>query len=275
MFPQPDDFKTESDALYALLAQQPDGVFSHPTQFKNWTIENVIGHLYMWNRAAEQSLQGGPAFDAFIASVLKDASKTGLRPFEDKWLDGLKGRALLEDWHSHYPEVAAQFSKVDPKARVKWAGPDMSARSSITARLMETWAHGQEIYDILGVVRQDRDHIRNIAVLGINTFGWTYKNRGLAVPEQQPYLCLTAPSGEVWEWNNPAQTNRIEGSATGFCQVVTQTRNIKDTDLRVTGEVATQWMSVAQCFAGPVETPPAPGARHTARTPPVFQPVRI
>jgi len=36
--------------------------------------------------------------------------------------------------------------------RVKWIGVDMSARSCLTARLMETWAHGQEIYDILGVV---------------------------------------------------------------------------------------------------------------------------
>jgi hypothetical protein len=33
--------------------------------------------------------------------------------------------------------------------------------------------------------------------------------------------------------------------------------------LRVTGSVATDWMSKAQCFAGAPETPPAPGTRFT------------
>ena len=145
--------------------------------------------------------------------------------------------------------------------RVKWAGPDMSVRSSLTARLMETWAHGQEIYDLLGVERQDKDRIQGVAVLGVNTFGWTFVNRGLDVPEDVPYVRLTAPSGAVWEWNEPNENNRVQGSATEFCQVVAQTRNIADTQLDVVGETATRWMAMAQCFAGAPEDPPAPGTR--------------
>ena len=53
----------------------------------------------------------------------------------------------------------------------------------------------------------------------------------------------------------------IEGDAVEFCQVVTQTRNIADTGLKATGEAAAKWMAIAQCFAGPPEEPPAPGAR--------------
>ena len=98
----------------------------------------------------------------------------------------------------------------------------------------------------------------------MNTFGWTYINRGMAVPEDKPYVKLTGPSGAVWEWNDPSETNYIEGEAVEFCQVVTQSRSIGDTALTVVGEVASQWMAIAQCFAGGPEEPPEPGARYTA-----------
>ena len=82
--------------------------------------------------------------------------------------------------------------------------------------------------------------------------------RGLEVPGVVPALELTAPSGEVWTWNAEENANRISGSAVEFAQVVTQVRNIADTSLEVTGPIATEWMSMAQCFAGGPETPPAP-----------------
>ena len=156
------------------------------------------------------------------------------------------------------------YAANDPKTRVKWMGPDMSVRSSVTARIMETWAHGQAIYDLLGKVRRDRDSIKNVAVIGINTFGWTYINRKLPVPDQIPSVHLTAPSGASWDWPNENSQDKISGSATEFCQVVTQTRNIADTSLNVVGDVANEWMATAQCFAGPVEEPPAPGLRRTS-----------
>jgi uncharacterized protein (TIGR03084 family) len=141
----------------------------------------------------------------------------------------------------------------------------MSVRSSITARLMETWAHGQEVYDLLGVERVNTDRIRNIAVLGMNTFGWTFANRGLDVPQPVPHVRLTAPSGEIWEWNEQVAGDRVEGRAEEFCQVVTQVRNVADTSLAVVGDVAARWMSIAQCFAGPASDPPPPGTRFTLR----------
>ncbi len=144
----------------------------------------------------------------------------------------------------------------------------MSVRSSITARLMETWAHGQEVYDMLGVERVDTDRIKNIATLGVNTFGWTFANRRLEVPSPVPHVRLTAPSGAIWEWNEGVTSDRVEGSATEFCQVVTQVRSLADTKLQVTGDVATRWMSIAQCFAGPVSDPPAPGSRFRKRPAP-------
>ena len=76
-----------------------------------------------------------------------------------------------------------------------------------------------------------------------------------------PYVRLTAPSGAIWEWGEPETEDRVEGSAVEFCHVVTQGRNIADTDLAVSGETAVEWMAIAQCFAGGPEEPPAPGQR--------------
>jgi uncharacterized protein (TIGR03084 family) len=258
---QAQDFRAESQALFDLLDKADAVAFDQPTQFKHWTINAVLQHLHFWNQMAGLQLTDEPLLLQRIAGV--KSATGGMRAFENAHFQGLGGRALLDAWHAGFNATADAFAVADPKARLKWPGPDMSARSSITARLMETWAHGQEVYDHLGVVRQNADRIQNIVVLGVNTFGWTYATRGTQPPGPMPHLALTAPSGAVWTYGDASTTERIEGPAEQFCQVVTQTRNIADTQLKVTGPVATDWMSKAQCFAGAPETPPAPGLRHT------------
>ena len=261
MLTQATDFRDESEALYALLESLDDADFDTPTQFKSWTPNDVLGHLHIWNRAADLSLADENAFLAFMSDVVHAVENGALRAFEREWREGLAGRDLLEAWREFYLPMSERFENADPKTRVKWAGPDMSVRSSITARLMETWAHGQELYDLVGAQRIDSDRIRNIVVLGLNTFAWTYHNRRLPVPETVPAVCLEAPSGDTWTWNEDNDSDRIEGSATEFCQVVTQVRNVADTNLEANGDIAAHWMSIAQCFAGPPEDPPAPGTR--------------
>jgi uncharacterized protein (TIGR03084 family) len=261
MFPQVNDFRQESEALYALMKPLEASAFERPTQFKQWSFDDIIGHLHLWNRAADLSLADEAAFQEFMNGLFAFLAQGSMRQFERNRLGALRGPELLETWHDFILEMSSRFAGADPTARVKWAGPDMSVRSSITARLMETWAHGQAVYDALGVERVDEDRIKNIAVLGVNTFGWTFANRNLAVPENPPYVRLLAPSGAIWEWNEPSETNCLSGSATGFCQTVTQTRNVADTDVQAVGDVARRWMSLAQCFAGPPEEPPAPGER--------------
>lgn len=255
------DFLAESEALHALLAGLTDADFGQATAFKGWTINHVIGHLHLWNWAADLSLRDGEAFLAFFNSVASQVREGSLRSFETRWLEGLAGRALLTTWREFYGPMADRFAAADPSARVAWAGPGMSVRSSITARLMETWAHGQAIYDLLGVARRNTDRIRNVALLGVNTYGWTFKVRGLAPPEPVPFVALTAPSGDTWTFGQENEAERIEGRAEEFCQVVTQTRNVADTRLLVTGPNAAAWMAIAQCFAGPAEDPPRPGTR--------------
>lgn len=262
---QAKDFRLECECLADLLEGRHDDVYAKVTQFKGWSIDDVIGHLHMFNHAARLTLEDSNAFADFFAPVgAALAQGRSMLDAQYVWLDGLTGRALFEAWKEECSRTAGAYENCDPKQRVKWAGPDMSARSSITARQMETWAHGQEVFDCLAAERIDTDRIRNIAHLGVNTFGWTFINRKLPVPVPAPHVVLTAPSGTVWEFNDPQTDNRVAGTATEFCQVVTQTRNVADTNISAIGETANNWMAMAQCFAGDPMDPPPVGSRHKA-----------
>ena len=256
------DFRDECNAVYSILENLKEQDYEMPTQFKGWTFNNVIGHLHVWNYAADISLKDGDEWKNFANSALQALGNgSSMNEFEQTITKGIQGPELLSMWKEYYTEMTERFAVADPKKRVKWMGPDMSVRSSISARHMETWAHAQELYDSLGLDRINEDRIKNIVIIGNNTFKWCFTVHKKALPSIRPYLKLTSPSGEIWEYNEISEEHKIEGLAEEFCQVVTQVRNIKDVNLKLTGDIAKEWMSVAQCFAGGAEQPPLPGTR--------------
>ena len=264
MLPQAVDFRAEADDLHRLLTTLAESDWDRPTLFKSWTVNDVVQHLHAGDLMAAASVAGGDPFMRLRADV-QAARDGGLSRVEEtrQRLGNPGGKRLLDLWYATMVALCDKLSALPPDARLKWAGPDMGVRMFTTARQMETWAHGQEIFDLMGATRPPTGRLRNIAEIGVRTYGWTFANRKQEVPGPAPYVRLTAPSGGVWEWNDPAPDNCVEGSALDFCQVVTQVRNVADTALRVTGAPARAWMEIAQCFAGPPETPPAPGARFT------------
>lgn len=259
---QANDFLEEVDLLAQLLKSIPEDSFETVTQFKGWTVNDVVGHLHMFDVAAMRSLESDDAFEEFFAPILERQSQGfTLLQTQYPFLNGLQGRALFETWYETALKVGAAFFHADPKRRLRWAGPDMSAKSNITARQMETWAHGHEIFDIFGEARRESDRIKNICHLGVVTYGWTFMNQKMPVPDPAPYVDLTAPSGAKWVWNEASDTY-VKGDAVEFAQVVTQVRNVKDTALVCSGEAAQVWMENAQCFAGPPNLPPEQGTRY-------------
>ena len=265
---QADDYLEEAVALARILEGKSESVFEKVTLFKSWTINDVIGHLHMFDVAALKTLENTKSFEVFFAPITEGLAKgMSLLEIQYLYLGNLRGERLFEKWRDTTKTLSQAYASADPKQRVKWAGPEMSALSSITARQMETWAHGQEVFDALGVQRKESDRIKNICHLGVLTFGWAFLNRQMPVPEPAPYVRLSSPSGTDWEWCNPSSTNFVAGEAVEFAQVVTQVRNIKDTSLNMMGDAAHSWMSIAQCFAGKPETPPDEGTRFRAQNP--------
>lgn len=253
------DLRAEGDALYELLQTLSEEDWSQATTFKDWTIYDVIAHLHFSDHMGVTTLASGADFKALMRDI--QTSRLPMVVYTRRWLGDIDGPQLQQRWRSLFLDMCDRLGAASPGQRLTWAGPGMRPRMFATARQMETWAHAWEIYDRLGVPRVHSDRLFNIATIGVRTFGWSFTNRKLEVPTEVPYVRLTAPSGAIWEWNDPGSENRIQGDAVAFCQVVTQVRNVADTDLSVSGETAERWMAIAQCFAGPPEDPPAPGSR--------------
>jgi uncharacterized protein (TIGR03084 family) len=256
------DLLAEAGELHGFLRTLDEADWSRETGFMGWTPWDVVAHLHFFDLVSLRSLAGRDAFierrDELIGRMAKGETSRQIARGE---LGTLSPGELLACWHTTCRDLAMQLGASDPGRRLPWFGPDMGVRMFTTARLMETWAHGQEIYDLKRVERVPTDRLRHICVIGVRTFDWTFVNRRLEVPGPPPRVRLTAPSGAIWEWNEKSESGLIEGDAVDFCQVVTQVRNVADTALRVTGEVATRWMSIAQCFAGGPVDPPRPGQR--------------
>jgi len=265
MLPIASDLRDEVNEFHALLDRLEEGDWARETKFKNWTPWDIVAHLHFSDDAALHSVEGEEAFAAH-RKALMDGVREGssMLDLQREAFSHLSAPELLAKWKDTALALAGTLGECDPKARLPWYGPDMGASMFTTARYMETWAHAQAVYDMKGMAREPSDRIRNIVAIGYRTFGWTFVNRKLDPPGPPPFVRLTAPSGEIWEYGDPVEAGpgeKIEGSALDFCLTVTQVRNVKDTGLDVQGENANAWMEIAQCFAGPPVDPPAPGAR--------------
>lgn len=256
------DLLDEYNELAALAAQLTPEQWQTRTAFYNWTPWDEIAHLCLFD---ETGLLAATDGDAFAADARRLTAELGRgRQFSEVARDkyaALDGPALLAHWRDRYTALVAALAALDARARLPWYGPTMSARSFVTARMMETWAHGQDVFDAMGVRRAPSHRLKHIAHIGVTTYGWTFVNRKLAVPEPVPYVELKASGNETWRWNEASTADAVCGSAEDFCLVVTQRRNVLDTALKVSGDSAARWLSIAQCFAGLPATPPSPGTR--------------
>tara|TARA_B100001179_G_scaffold220020_1_gene194161 strand:- start:604 stop:1404 length:801 start_codon:yes stop_codon:yes gene_type:complete len=258
------DVQLEAKLINSLLEKMSEDDWNKHTTFKDWTPAEVVAHLYYFDLMAIYSYKDKDKFqsEAEFLGTTGSLSTSYARAVAVKDRLGTKNSEdLRSQWFEVNQEMCKIFSTADPRDRMMWFGPDMGARMFITARFMEMWSHAQELYDLMNTTREYSDRIKHVATIGVKTFGWTYVNRGLEVPKDIPYVEIKAPSGEIWEWNEPNNNNFVKGLASDFCHVVTQGRNVKETKLEVVGKTASEWMSIAQCFAGGAEDPPAVGTR--------------
>src|SRR4051812_25275876 len=240
-----DDLQAEHADLDALV----DGAdMSKPSAAAGWTVGDCVGHLWFFDREATTALRDPEAFQAGVEQLVRDPDgyMSGTLDQARALGDTLPGKA-----REQRAELLDALRAADPGTKVPWYGPPKSPASFATARLMEYWAHGQDIADGLGVTRAPTARLRHICHLGVRTRGFSYAVRGREVPADDVHVRLTAPDGSTWQWGEPSLPDRVEGPALDFCLVVTQRRTVQDTALQVTGADATVWMSLAQAFAGP------------------------
>ena len=146
--------------------------------------------------------------------------------------------------------------------RVPWFGTAMSPPSMATARLMETWAHGQDVADALGVTAR-----ADAPACGTSRY--------LGVPHARPLLRRPRPAGAdgagpgravahrtatLWTFGpeDAADRRRPARRWTSACWSPSAA-TAPTSRSWPTGPVADEWLDVAQAFAGP------PGAGRRTR----------
>lgn len=240
-----DDLAAEHAELDAVVAPLTEVEWSTATPAEGWTINDTILHLALTDEVAALAAVDPDAFEAYR----QKRRAAGVDPFHNS--RGMPPGQLLALWRKNRQGLLEALAAVDDRRRIAWFGPPMSATSHATARLMETWAHGQDIFDALALQRAATPRLKHIAHLGVRTRAYSYTQHGLTPPSNDVLVQLDAPGGgSVWTWGGSDATDRVTGTAVDFCLVVVQRRHLDDTELSYHGPHAREWLLVAQAFAG-------------------------
>jgi uncharacterized protein (TIGR03084 family) len=132
----------------------------------------------------------------------------------------------------------------------------MSLNSFVTARLMETWAHGQDVADALGLPPVTTPRLRHVIHIGVAARPYAFRVHEVEDPGDPIRVRTYNPAdvSDIWAWGPEDAADELSGSAVDLALVFTQRRHPDDTDVRASGATAEQFLSVAQAFAGPAGT---------------------
>jgi len=247
-----DDLRAETAQLVMLLTPLEPRDWAAPTAAPGWSVHDQVTHLAYFDGATTTALLDPDRFVTERDEARVDTDDlTGMIAARYRNLSPAETLTWFEEARR---EMLAAFSVADPAQPVPWYGPSMSVGAALTARIMETWAHGQDVADTFGITRAPTASLRQVAHIGVRALANSFRARGLDPPDAEVHVALRAPDGSEWAWGDPSLPDRVTGDALEFCLVVTQRRHLADTSLHLEGPVARRWMTIAQAFAG------APGA---------------
>lgn len=243
------DLAAEGDQLDSLVADLSPDAWRQATPAQGWDIATTIAHLAWTDETTVKAAVDETAWDGVVLEALGDPEGfVDAMAFKVAALDSV---LLLERWRAARPILAEVLRGVPEGEKLPWFGPPMSPTSMATARFMETWAHGLDVADALGVVLAPTDRVKHVCHLGVRTRNYSFASRELPVPQGEFHVVLTSPSGEKWAWGPEDADQSVTGSAQDFAMLVTHRVHRSDTDLVAKGEEASRWLEIAQAFAGP------------------------
>lgn len=261
-----DDLRAEQQELNTLLAGLRPASWARPTPAPGWSVTHQVAHLAYFDRAATTALKDPEGFAPIARAAAADPDGFGSRvllPYLD-----LSPAGLLATWQEAAAGVADALLAAAAGMRVPWFGPPMSVASKASARIMETWAHGQDVYDTAGASRDATPRLRHIALLALRARPYSYLVRGRPAPTSAVRLQLTGPGGQTWVLaSDPEAVAAVEGDAEEFCLVMTRRRHRDDTSLIASGQAAEEWLAIGQAYAGPPGPGRPPSRRQPAKSP--------
>ncbi|KNE83248.1 MULTISPECIES: TIGR03084 family metal-binding protein [Streptomyces] len=244
------DLLAEGEELEQLVAPLAAERWSIPTPAPGWTVAHQIAHLAWTDERALLAATDPGAFAEDAAQALT-SPETFVDDGAQRLVDELPPAALLDRWRTGRATLHRALAGRPAGVRIPWYGPPMSVASMATARLMETWAHGQDVADALGVRREPTARLRHVVRIGVRARDYAYTVHGLVPPAEEFRVELTAPDGDLWAYGPEDAAQRVTGAALDFCLLATQRAHRSDLALYAEGPDAAHWLDIAQAFAGP------------------------
>lgn len=216
------DLAHEADALDALLVTLTDEQWHTRTPAEGWDVRDSVAHIAIGDEIAfecvtqqrvpklmqeglEAILEGDVAAKAFELRMAGRGRQMHSSEVHRWWRDG--NRALCE-----------ALGSVAPDVRLPWGPNRMSPASFVTARIMETWAHGLDCFDGVGATPVDTDRLRHVLVISVRALPYAFMINGVE-PPGAVRVEVTSPSGETWTVGSEGAATVIRGSASDWCRV--------------------------------------------------------
>ena len=170
------DLKAQYQEFDDLVAALDAKKWRTITPFFHWTIFDQVAHIAFFDHEALLAIEDEVSFRERAKGVMKTVKGRGSWPIYMNPLLGLDEPVeLLPFWRDIRTRLLRRLGAKTPQDRLPWYGPNMSTRSFATARLMETWAHAQDVFDTLRIKRINGSRLRHIAHIGVKTFGWSFR----------------------------------------------------------------------------------------------------
>jgi uncharacterized protein (TIGR03084 family) len=249
------DLAATQTALRAILVDLAPDEWDRPTASPGWTVRHQVRHLAQGEELGRLAASDPAAFATELGRLLEDLAGVEAATTADA---AEPPADLVRRWFDAAEGLRRAVATTPSDGRISWVTGPMSRASFLTARVMETFAHGHDIAGAVGRPLPTDRALRHVAHLGVATRGFAYRTRGLPAPETAVRVVLTNPEGEVWTLGPEDAPDLVEGPALDFCLLVTQRIDRRDTTLRATGPHAEEWLAIAQCFAGPPSDGPPP-----------------
>jgi uncharacterized protein (TIGR03084 family) len=241
----------ETAVLVDLLGGLDDAGWNRPTPSPGWTVADQVSHLAYFDGAATAAVSDPVQFARYrdeavtLGASLPDDVAARLR--------AMPPREVFDWWIEARASMVGALRAAPVSLRAPWYGPDLSVPSMLSGRIMETWAHGQDVFDALGRAHPVTEALYDVARLCARTRSNSYASRGRTTPDGDVLVELAAPDGSTWRFGE-STSDRITGDAVEFCLVATQRRHVDDTSVMASSELGHEWLSIAQAFAGPPGT---------------------
>jgi enediyne biosynthesis protein E11 len=251
------DLTAESEEIDHMVDGLGDALWALPTPAPGWTVADQVAHL-----SFIYTLAGTAASDPATFKVVTEGAQDDFNGAVNAALGLYRGASppeLLARWKSERQACVEALGAVPADQMVPWLVNPLPPAILACAGIMETFAHGQDIADALGVEIERTDRLRHLVGFAVLTRDFGYQMRGLTPPETEFRFEITAPSGEVWAFGPADSAQRVTGPAKDFCLLVTRRRHRDDLMVTASGTEADQWMDIAQAYRGPAGPGRAPG----------------